>query len=390
MHKGRQVAGLLALALAALAGAADAQSPAGSGTGFFVNSAGWVLTNDHVVEGCSRIEVPGHGAPRSVLRDPANDLAALLVGPPPAPPLAFRARPARMAEAVHALGYPLSGVLSASVKVTSGTVNALAGIGNDTRFLQISAPVQPGNSGGPVIDDAGLVVGIATARLDPETFVGAQNVNFALRAEIAAAFLAANGIAFESRDAAGPGASLPDVVEAAAAATVPVHCGGAAPVPADPPRSAAPPAASGFRIEPGFDVYGFDYLLLEDVTLAGCQASCAGEPRCLAFTFNRRHGRCFLKDGAAFLFRHDDAVGGYRDWMADGLERSRFSLMANTDSYGGDYDRVRPSDFRRCHDACTRNPRCRGFAYVPERQDCWLKDRIGTITREQGVLLGLR
>jgi S1-C subfamily serine protease len=68
--------------------------------------------------------------------------------------------------AVVALGYPLSGVLAAETNVSVGNVSALAGIADDSRYLQISAPVQPGNSGRPLLDVSGHLVGIVTAKLD--------------------------------------------------------------------------------------------------------------------------------------------------------------------------------------------------------------------------------
>jgi S1-C subfamily serine protease len=80
-------------------------------------------------------------------------------------------------------------------------VSALAGLGDDTRFLQISAPVQPGNSGGPLFDASGHLIGIVTGKLDVmrlAPFLGdiPQNVNFALKAEVVRIFLDSKGIAY--------------------------------------------------------------------------------------------------------------------------------------------------------------------------------------------------
>jgi S1-C subfamily serine protease len=82
-------------------------------------------------------------------------------------------------------------------------VNALAGIGNDTRFLQISAPIQPGNSGGPLLDSAGQIVGVVVSKLDALRVAKAtgdipQNISFAINGTVAKAFLDANGVEYET------------------------------------------------------------------------------------------------------------------------------------------------------------------------------------------------
>lgn len=204
---------------------AGGSGSAASGSGFFVNREGWVMTNAHVVEGCSRIEVAGHGPVADVVLDHIEDLAALRVaGAAPAGPLAFRAGRPRLAEPVHAVGYPLADILSPAVRVTSGSVNALSGFGRRENLVQISAPVQPGNSGGPVIDGAGQVIGVLTATLAQEAYEWAQNVNFALPAAEATRFLRAAGIAHLEAKPQPVAADLSDVVEAAAASTVLIRC----------------------------------------------------------------------------------------------------------------------------------------------------------------------
>jgi S1-C subfamily serine protease len=84
---------------------------------------------------------------------------------------------------------------------TPGAISALAGIRNDIRFLQITSPVQPGNSGGPLLDDSGNVVGVISSKLDALEIAGLtvdipQNVNFAIKSSLAKAFLEANRIPF--------------------------------------------------------------------------------------------------------------------------------------------------------------------------------------------------
>lgn len=184
---------------------AMAEEPSSSGTGFAVTSDGWILTNAHVVDGCRRMEVNGLGDAADSRVDVTNDLALLKVPvKKPLSPLTFRRAPTRLGEDIIAIGFPLAGLLSDSIKVTTGNVSALAGLHNDTRHLQISTPIQPGNSGGPVIDRDGYLVGITTATLSKEAAdkigVPAQNVNFAIRASVADLFMQSQSVANQSGD----------------------------------------------------------------------------------------------------------------------------------------------------------------------------------------------
>ena len=108
-----------------------------------------------------------------VARDPANDLALLAsefrVGQGEI--AAFRTgTPIRAGDAIAVYGFPLAGTLSSTGNVVSGNVTALAGLGDDVRYFQISAPIQPGNSGGPLLDYSGLVVGIVNSKLNELAF----------------------------------------------------------------------------------------------------------------------------------------------------------------------------------------------------------------------------
>jgi hypothetical protein len=177
-----------------------------SGTGFIVNGAGDVLTNDHVVASCDGVQIrSGDGQSRSaaiVVRDDSADLALLHAALSNVSSVTFREDSnIRAGDEVVALGFPLPGMLANQVNVTTGDVSSLAGIGNDSRFLQISAPVQPGNSGGPIFDLSGNLVGVVTAKLNALALANrtgdiAQNVNFALKAYVARDFLDANHVAY--------------------------------------------------------------------------------------------------------------------------------------------------------------------------------------------------
>src|SRR6185295_986528 len=103
-------------------------------------------------------------------------------------------RGARLGESVVAVGFPLSGLLSSDPIVTTGSISALSGLNNDRRAIQISAPIQPGNSGGPLLGENGSVVGIVMAKLNALKMVQAtgdipQNVNFAISVGIVQPFL---------------------------------------------------------------------------------------------------------------------------------------------------------------------------------------------------------
>lgn len=198
-----------------------------TGSGFYINRQGHVLTNAHVVSKCKELTVSRQGGapiPASVVKsDTSNDLAVLIAAPSPAV-AAFRAgRPVRAGEAVVIYGYPMTGTLSSSGTVTNGSVSALSGFRDDSRYLQVSAPIQGGNSGGPVLDTAGNVIGIATASLGMRGRDVPQNVNFALKADVARTFLEASGVPVETAGA-GRDLSVPDIGEKARAFSVLIDC----------------------------------------------------------------------------------------------------------------------------------------------------------------------
>ena len=159
-----------------------------------------------------------------VARDVRNDLALLGTALTVKKVAAFRAS-IRLGEPVEAFGYPLADVLARSGNFTLGNVSALVGIGEDSRYLQISAPVQPGNSGGPLLDQSGNLVGVVSAKLNALKMMLAtngdipQNVNFAIKASIVTSFMEANGVAYAAGSAtqAIPPADLADQAKAMSA-----------------------------------------------------------------------------------------------------------------------------------------------------------------------------
>jgi len=179
-----------------------------SGSGVAIGIQGEILTNSHVVENCAKITVQlsSNNSQTALLvaRDQKNDLAVIRIDTAPASVTAFRdGTPIRAGDTVVALGYPLAGLLASSANLSVGNVSAVAGLGDDYRYFQISAPVQPGNSGGPLLDASGHLVGIVTAKLNAANvarFTGdiPQNVNFAIKAEVARTFLDSKGIAYRT------------------------------------------------------------------------------------------------------------------------------------------------------------------------------------------------
>jgi serine protease Do len=181
------------------------------------------LTNQHVLDGCSSVTVgytQGQFRGATVIaHDDQNDLAVLETDLPAKSVANFRQGSIKLAEAVSVFGFPLAGKLSSSGNFTMGNVTSLAGIGDDSRLLQFSNPVQPGNSGGPLLDQHASVVGVVTARLS-----GQQNVNFAIKTAIVLNFLEANSVVVSTTPKSPAPSDPTEVAEIAKKFTVQVVC----------------------------------------------------------------------------------------------------------------------------------------------------------------------
>ena len=168
-----------------------------SGTGFIITNGGYVITCNHVIKNENDIRIVFNGnelSAKLVLTDPNNDLALLKIeGSFPA--IAFsKNRSAKMGEKVFTVGYPNPSIQGINLKYNSGNISSLTGFQDDVRLYQISVPVQPGNSGGPLLDENGNILGVIVSQLDAKTAFALtgtlpQNVNYAIKSIYAQAML---------------------------------------------------------------------------------------------------------------------------------------------------------------------------------------------------------
>lgn len=165
----------------------------GNGTGFFLSPQGYIATNYHVIDGANTIQVnftrngqiESHPA-TVVVTDQQNDLAIIKIDDNtfkamPAIPYGLLTRTQDTGSTVFAMGYPMADVMGTEVKFTDGKISSKSGIQGDVRVYQITVPIQPGNSGGPLFDMDGNVVGITSSGLNRDYFKS-ENVNYAIKA----------------------------------------------------------------------------------------------------------------------------------------------------------------------------------------------------------------
>jgi S1-C subfamily serine protease len=191
----------------------------GTGSGFFVSKLGHVITNAHVVKGCKKVTVGDNAnkqVPAEVVNiDGSNDLALLklsslemasaenksliqklsIVVVPLASKGLLRSEDVRLGEKILVAGYPFGDAFSSSIKVTTGVVSSIRGVGDDSGQFQLDAAVQPGNSGGPIYDSRGNIVGVVISQLNKKTFGSlVENVNFGIKASTIKQFLISSGL----------------------------------------------------------------------------------------------------------------------------------------------------------------------------------------------------
>ena len=160
-----------------------------SGTGFAITSTGLIVTNNHVIEGASSINIRGVNgdfekvlSAKIVMSDKNNDLAIIRIDDQSffnvgTIPFAIKPSGSNVGENIFVLGYPLRATMGDEVKLTNGIISSKTGFQGDITSYQISAPVQPGNSGGPLFDSQGNLIGIINAK-----HTGAENASYAIKA----------------------------------------------------------------------------------------------------------------------------------------------------------------------------------------------------------------
>ena len=175
---------------------AKEQQSVSMGTCFFVSTNGHVVTNHHVIEGSNTITISdsnGESFDAHLLRtDAANDLVILKVATSDHAYLSIAPFGSiEVGQDVFTMGFPVTGILGQEPKYTNGVVSSLTGYANAANVFQMTVPIQPGSSGGPVVNMQAEVVGIASASAAVEGFLESagtipQNVNWAIKSEYAA------------------------------------------------------------------------------------------------------------------------------------------------------------------------------------------------------------
>ena len=165
------------------------------GTGFALKE-GYVVTNYHVVDGATHVYIKGVGGDFSqeyaatvIEVDKENDLALIKIDDPKFAgfgniPYCIQTEAAEIGEDIFVLGYPMTDVMGEDIKLTTGVINSCSGYKGDDSSYQISAPIQPGNSGGPLFNKKGEVIGVVNAKL-----FGAENAGYAIKSQYLSKYL---------------------------------------------------------------------------------------------------------------------------------------------------------------------------------------------------------
>ncbi|OUR79600.1 hypothetical protein A9Q83_04170 [Alphaproteobacteria bacterium 46_93_T64] len=175
---------------------------ASSGTGFAVSKLGHIVTNRHVIDGCSEINIhDGTDIVRArvVSEDIRNDLALLKGNFEPSTIFPLSRKNPELMQEIYVAGYPFGKEISSLLKITSGIVSSLSGVGNDFSNVQIDAAIQPGNSGGPIFTVYGNVIGVVVSRLSSKVIseiwgVAPENTNFGIKSTILINLLESNNV----------------------------------------------------------------------------------------------------------------------------------------------------------------------------------------------------
>jgi S1-C subfamily serine protease len=159
-----------------------------SGTGFGISSNGLIATNSHVINNVTKITVRGINSDftksysaKLLIEDVKNDLAIIQINDSSFKsletiPYTISYKSSDVGSSVFVLGYPLKAVMGDEIKLTNGIISSKSGFQGDVTSYQITAPIQPGNSGGPLFDSNGNLIGIVNAKL-----LGGENVSYAIK-----------------------------------------------------------------------------------------------------------------------------------------------------------------------------------------------------------------
>ena len=173
-------------------GDGDGTGSGGSGTAFFVSNKGYLLTNNHVVKGCSLSKISYFNKEydaKLIATDKTLDLALLKVKVKPKSYFAFSKDEPKKLQKIYVAGYPLGKGLSDDLKITTGIISALKGFEDNSNEIQVDAAINPGNSGGPIVNENGELVAIAVSGMKK-----AENINFGIKSSAAANFLKSNKV----------------------------------------------------------------------------------------------------------------------------------------------------------------------------------------------------
>jgi hypothetical protein len=204
-------------------------SPRESGTGFFITQDGFLLTAAHVVNGANQIRLvtsAGLLTVRLVKLDAANDLALLKADGQFSPLPIASSRAVKLGSTAATVGFPNTGMQGFAPKLAKGEIASLTGPQDDPRYFQVSVPLQPGNSGGALVDERGNVVGIVSAKLDAATALATtgalpENVNYAIKSSFLLSFLeSAPEVSAKLKEANAKDRKFEDVVQSAQKAAV--------------------------------------------------------------------------------------------------------------------------------------------------------------------------
>ena len=203
--------------------------PEHSGTGFFITEDGYLITNEHVAGNGAQVRLvtsAGLISAKVVKVDSANDLALLKAEGKFVPLPVAASRAMKLGSTVATVGFPNIGLQGFAPKLAKGEIAALSGAQDDPRYFQISVPVQPGNSGGALVDERGNVVGVVAAKLNVAAAAATsgalpENVNYAVKSSLLLSFLeSVPEVAAKLKEPSTKDRKFEDVVKSAEQAAV--------------------------------------------------------------------------------------------------------------------------------------------------------------------------